>query len=229
MFVVKIGGSILFDEDNQINDKLISKYAKTIRNVINDTMKKCTIIVGGGKLARKYIALARKYGASEETCDVIGIDAAKLNAKILIAALGESAYPHPPNNLEEFQNFFKLTKKVIVCGGFKPGQSTNAVAASIAEVTNAEKLINLTNVDGVYSDDPGINPDAILLETITIAELEEMMLKHQIKAGYYPLFDPTAIQIVKRSKIPLQIANGLNPENLAGIISGVKIGTTVIL
>ena len=116
MFVVKIGGSILFDEENQINDKLISKYAKTIRNVINDTKKKCTIIVGGGKLARKYIAIARKYGASEETSDIIGIESAKLNARLLISALGESAYPTPPNNLEEFQEFFKQTKKVIVCG-----------------------------------------------------------------------------------------------------------------
>ena len=67
-----------------------------------------------------------------------------------------------------------------------------------------------------------------MLEKITIAELEEIMSKHEIKAGYYPLFDPTAIQIIKRSKIPLQIANGNNPENLAEIISGVKIGTSVI-
>ncbi|MCK5297568.1 MAG: UMP kinase, partial [Candidatus Heimdallarchaeota archaeon] len=190
MFVVKIGGSILFDEENQINDKLISKYAKTIRNVINDTEKKCTIIVGGGKLARKYIAITRKFGASEETSDIIGIESAKLNARLLISALGDSAYPTPPNNLEEFQEFFKQTKKVIVCGGFKPGQSTNAVAASIAEITNAEKLINLTNVEGVFSDDPGKNPEAKLLDKITIAELEAMMAKHQIKAGYYPLFDP---------------------------------------
>ncbi|MCK5182715.1 MAG: UMP kinase [Candidatus Heimdallarchaeota archaeon] len=228
MFVVKIGGSILFDEENQINDKLISKYAKTIRNVINDTEKKCTIIVGGGKLARKYIAITRKFGASEETSDIIGIESAKLNARLLISALGDSAYPTPPNNLEEFQEFFKQTKKVIVCGGFKPGQSTNAVAASIAEITNAEKLINLTNVEGVYSDDPGKNPEAKLLEKITIAELETMMSKHQIKAGYYPLFDPAAIQIVKRSKIPLQFASGHNPENLTKIISGAKIGTSVI-
>jgi len=228
MFVVKIGGSILFDEENQINDKLISKYAKTIRNVINDTEKKCAIIVGGGKLARKYITIARKYGASEETSDIIGIESAKLNARLLISALGDSAYPNPPNNLEEFQEFFNQTKKIIVCGGFKPGQSTNAVAASIAETTNAEKLINLTDVEGVYSDDPGKNPEAKLLDKITIAELETMMSKHQIKAGYYPLFDPTAIQIVKRSKIPLQLASGHNPENLAKIISGAKIGTTVI-
>jgi len=228
MFVVKIGGSILFDENNQINDKLISKYAKTIRNVINDTEKRCAIIVGGGKLARKYIALARQYGASEENCDIIGIETAKLNARLLIAAIGESAYETPPNNLEEFQDFYNQSKKIIVCGGFKPGQSTNAVAASIAEISNAEKLINLTNVDGVYSDDPETNPNAKLLEKITIAELEEMMSKHQIKAGYYPLFDPTAIKIAKRSKIPIQFANGNTPENLARIISGEKVGTAVI-
>ncbi|MHA1305930.1 MAG: UMP kinase [Candidatus Heimdallarchaeota archaeon] len=227
MFVVKIGGSILFDEDDQINEKLITKYAKTIRNVFTESKKRCAIVVGGGKLARKYIASSRRFGADETYNDIMGIEVAKLNARLLISALGELANSNPPNNIDEFTALFKETDKIIVCGGFRPGQSTNAVAAEIAEAVKAEKLFNLTDVAGVYSDDPVKNPDATLLDKISIDNLIKMVSNVQTKAGYYPLFDITAAQIIKRSKIPLQFINGRDPENLEKAFEGEKIGTMV--
>ncbi|MGC9781507.1 MAG: UMP kinase [Candidatus Heimdallarchaeota archaeon] len=227
MFVIKIGGSLLFDDKEQINDKLISKYAKTIRNVVNETKKKCAIVVGGGKLARKYITSSRKLGASESYNDIMGIEAAKLNARLLIGALDGIAYPNPPNSFLEFQKLYNLTEKIIVCGGFQPGQSTNAVAASIAELTSAEKLVNLTDVDGVYTEDPDKNPNAKLLEEMPIDDLLELISKHETKAGQYPLFDNTAVQIIQRSKIALQFVNGSNPDNLKKALLGEKIGTLI--
>jgi len=227
MFVVKIGGSILFDEDDQINEKLITKYAKTIRTVFTESKKRCAIVVGGGKIARKYIASSRRFGADETYNDIMGIEVAKLNARLLISALGELAYSTPPNNIQEFTAFYKETDKIIVCGGFRPGQSTNAVAAEIAEAAKAEKLFNLTDVAGVYSDDPVKNPDATLLDKISIDDLIKMVSNVQTKAGYYPLFDITAAQTIKRSKIPLQFINGRDPENLQKAFKGEKIGTMV--
>jgi len=227
MFVVKIGGSILFDDQNQINNKLVSKYAKTIRNVFSESKKKCAIVVGGGKIARKYISSARSLGATEAYNDVLGIEAAKLNARLIISALGDLAYPDPPENFQEFQDLFALTDKILVCGGFQPGQSTNAVAAVIAELTKAEKLINLTDVDGVYSADPDLSPDAKLLREISINDFISLIASHETKAGQYPLFDNTAVQIVQRSKIKLQFVNGNNPENLKKAILNEKIGTLI--
>ena len=228
MFVVKIGGSILFDEDDQIDEKLITKYAKTIRNVFTESKKRCAIVVGGGKLARKYIAATRKLGADESYNDTIGIEVAKLNARVLIAALGDLAYQDPPNNLAEFKSVYKETDKIIICGGFKPGQSTNAVAAEIAEASNAEKMFNLTDVAGVYSEDPNKNPDAKLLNEMTIDDLIAMISNVQTKAGYYPLFDSVAAETIKRSKIPLQFINGRNPENLTKAFNGEEIGTLIV-
>jgi len=227
MFVVKIGGSILFDEEDQINEKLITKYAKTIRNMFTESKKRCAIVVGGGKIARKYIASTRRFGADESYNDIMGIEVAKLNARLLISALGELAYSDPPNNISEFTTLFKETDKIIVCGGFRPGQSTNAVAAEIAEATNAEKLFNLTDVAGVYSDDPNKNPEAILLDKMKIDDLIKMISNVQTKAGYYPLFDLKAAQTIKRSKVVLQFINGHNPENLEKAFNEEKIGTII--
>jgi len=227
MFVIKIGGSILFDKENQIKQQLVSNYAKTIRNIFSVSKKKCAIVVGGGKIARKYITATRALGASEAYNDIMGIEAAKLNARLLIAALGDIAYPDPPRNFQEFQALFNKTDKIIVCGGFQPGQSTNAVAACIAEVTKAEKMLNLTDVDGVYTKDPDKDPNAKLLKELHINDLVELIAKQTTKAGQYPLFDYTAVQFIRRSKIALQFINGTNPDNLSKAISGKQIGTLI--
>ncbi|MFW9922605.1 MAG: UMP kinase [Candidatus Thorarchaeota archaeon] len=227
MFVIKIGGSILFDEQGQLNQKLISQYANTIKDVFSGTKNKCAIIVGGGKIARKYIAVARALGASEAYNDVLGIEAAKLNARLLISSLGDIAYPDPPASFQEYQALSNLTDKIIVCGGFQPGQSTNAVAASVAELTHAEKFINLTDVDGVYSADPDKDPSAKLLSEMTIDDFMLLIASQNTRAGQYPLFDYTAVQIVKRSAINLQFVNGNNPDNIRKAIENKKIGTLI--
>ena len=54
------------------------------------------VVVGGGKTARDYIGIARGLGVSEAMCDEVGIEVTRLNAKLLIAALGEHAYPEVP-------------------------------------------------------------------------------------------------------------------------------------
>lgn len=227
MFVIKIGGSILFDQQMQINHNLLLEYTKTIRNLLQKNKRKCVVVVGGGKLARKYIRVARQLGASETLNDLIGIESAKLNARLLISSLGLQAYPYPPNDFREFQALFSSTDKVVVCGGFQPGQSTNAVAAVIAEFTRAQKLFNLTNVDGVYTADPQKDPTAEFLNQVTISTLIELMAAQQTKAGEYPLIDSTALQIVRRSKIPLHFLNGHDPSLLLKALNEEKVGTLV--
>lgn len=227
MIVVKIGGSVLLDDQFQINTNLISNYAKTIKNVFSGTKNKCAIVVGGGKTARKYIAAARAMGATETYNDVIGIEAARLNARLFIASLGDLAYPDPPKNFDDFLNLYHLTDKIIVAGGFQPGQSTNAVAAAIAEATHAELLLNLTNVDGVYTADPSLNSSAQIITEMSINSLIDLIVPLETQAGQYPLFDYTAVQIVKRSKIKLHFINGNNPLNIQKAIENKKIGTII--
>ncbi len=228
MYVVKIGGSLLFNEKDQIKQNLISNYAKTIKNIFTQKKEKCAIVVGGGKIARKYVASTRAFGSNESYNDIVGIEAAKLNARLLISALGDSAYPNPPNSFQDFLELYNKTEKIIVCGGFQPGQSTNAVAALIAESISAKKIINLTDVDGVYSDDPDKNPQAKLLSEIKITDFFELIASQTTKAGHYPLFDLTALQIIQRSKINIIFTNGNEPNNLIKALNNDPIGTTIL-
>lgn len=185
------------------------------------------IVVGGGNIARKYIEAMRKLDVSDAICDLMGIKVAKLNAYLLVSAIKENVYPKVPDTLEEAISMFSMGK-IVVMGGLQPGQSTNAVAALLAESIKADVFINATTVDGVYTAPPG-TPGARKLEQVTAEELMKIMQEtSKFKAGEYRLFDPLAILIVRRAKLLVKIVDGRDPRNVLRATKGEKIGTTLV-
>ena len=222
--VLKIGGSLLYDNDGHIRVDRLREYADSIKSLVKDGHS-LVIVVGGGKPARVYISAARLLGANEAQCDWLGIKAARNNAELLSAALGDLAYPRIIEDYDELEVAVNLGK-VVLLGGMVPGQSTNAVAAASAELIQADMLFNATNVDGVYDRNPK-EKGAKKLDNVDITQLREILSTEGTKAGQYNLFDPVAIGIVERSKIPTVIFNGNNPENLRKVFNKEKIGTRI--
>ncbi len=112
LIVLSLGGSIL--AKNLDPDRFL-KYA----NALRDISKKHTLLVvtGGGEAARDYIGAARAMGGADEvTCDYIGIEITRLNARLLISALGHDAYPEIPSNYPEASKAM-TSGKVVVMGG----------------------------------------------------------------------------------------------------------------
>ncbi len=223
--VLKIGGSLLYDEKGDIVLDIIRNFAETIR-ALTKKGHQFTIIVGGGKPARKYIAAARFLGASEAQCDWLGIKIARNNAELVSAALGELAYPRIVESLDELE-IAAISGKIVLMGGLIPAQSTNAVAAVAAELLSADMFLNATNVDGVYDRDPK-EAGAKKLESLHIDQMKEILSGGGTKAGEYKLFDPVAIRVVERSKIKTVIFNGYEPENIRGILNGDAIGSVIV-
>jgi len=223
--VLKIGGSLLYDKTGKILVEQVRNYSAAIKSLEKDGHS-LVVVVGGGIPARVFISAARELGASEAQCDWLGIKLARNNAELLCAALGDIAYPKVVETLDELEVAVKLGK-VVLMGGLIPGQSTNAVAALAAETINAETLFNATNVDGVYNRDPD-EPGATRFDSITISQLKEVLSSGGTKAGEYKLFDPVAIKVVERSKIPTVIFDGGNPDNLTRVFRGEKIGTRIV-
>jgi len=223
--VLKIGGSLLYDKTGKILVDQVRNYSAAIKSLEKDGHS-LVVVVGGGIPARVFISAARELGASEAQCDWLGIKLARNNAELLCAALGDIAYPKVVETLDELEVAVKLGK-VVLMGGLIPGQSTNAVAALAAETINAETLFNATNVDGVYNRDPD-EPGATRFDSITISQLKEVLSSGGTKAGEYKLFDPVAIKVVERSKIPTVIFDGGNPDNLTRVFRGEKIGTRIV-
>jgi len=220
--VVKAGG-YLFPSD--IDTKNIQRFTAVMKD-LRSRGHNIVIVTGGGFKARQYIDAVRRLGGDEAYCDEVGIRFARLNALLLISSLGDDAYPEVPETLQRLRAYYQHGK-IVVLGGLQPGQSTNAVAALAAETVGADMLINATDVDGVYLKDPKKDPSAKRLEEVSVKDLMRIVLDEKVEAGGYKLFDPIAIKIIERSKIPTWILNGRDPENIVRVVEGNKVGTRV--
>lgn len=219
--IVSIGGSVLAKE---LQPEKFKGYATVIKEIgKNHTV---FIVTGGGKAAREYIGVARDLGSDEATCDFIGIDLTRLNARLLIAALGEAAYFEPPLNYKEARTA-SMTGKIVVMGGVIPGQTTDAVSAVLSEYVGADLLINATSIDGVYTSDPKKNKDARKFETMTPHQLIEIVMKTEMVAGANSPIDLLAAKIIERSNIRTIVLNGENPQNILDAVSGKYRGTVI--
>ncbi len=218
--IVKIGGHLL-DEGPQV----FKTYAIQLRNLA-ELGHKIAVVVGGGSKAREYITLARELGINESFLDDIGIMVSRINAYILIHLLPEFSYPTPPTSFHEFDSAWS-SSNIVVVGGLMPGQSTTAVAALIAERTKADRLIILTSVMGVYTDEPSL-PHAKFLPSIHVDDLKKLIEQKSALAGTYDLIDDVSIKILKRSRIPTIITGG-KAENILIDSSLTKSHGTVIL
>lgn len=224
--VIKLGGSILQNEKGEINIELIKNYARTIRQVREMGVEVAAVVVGGGSISRRFINYARSLNASEGLCDVVGIQATRLNGYLFIAAMSDDAYPVVPQTLDEVAQAH-ATGKIVVVGGLQPGQSTSAVAALVAERLRANMLLNATDVEGVFTSDPKKDPSAKIIPELNVDEFRDIILSKPHIAGGYELFDMVALRIIERAKIKLVILNGKRPENIIHVLEGEKIGTCV--
>ncbi|MHA2430356.1 MAG: UMP kinase [Promethearchaeota archaeon] len=228
--VIKIGGSLLFNNSFQINAEKITQFSTIIRN----TAKYDSIVVvcGGGLIAREYIKTVRLFKRNEAFCDTIGIDLSQINSRLIIASLGESAYPIVPKNVEDLSKAI-LFNKIVVMGGLQPGQSTTSVAFEVAELIDAESLVILTDVEGIYDKDPKEYTDAKLLKSLDYNQLQKIILKQsgnkQAAAGEYRIFDLVSLQILKRSRITVYIISGKDLNEFRKFWNGnTKIKGTII-
>ncbi|MEM2990395.1 MAG: UMP kinase, partial [Halobacteria archaeon] len=195
--LIKIGGHLLGPGPDL---EKVSAYANLLEK-LQQMGHIIVAVIGGGENARKYINIARQLGAEEALCDQIGVEISRLNARLIIAKLGKHAYAEPPTNVHEFRQAFE-TGKIIVMGGLTPGHSTDAVAAIAAELIKADILIRATDVDGICTRDIKIDTAGKKLNRISPTQLLEMSLTGKCWAGEYELFDPLAVKIIERSKIP---------------------------
>ena len=220
--VISLGGSVLVPSLESNN---ISRYVSVLERIAG----KCRIfiVVGGGGEARRYIQVARDLGVGEATADELGILVTRLNARLLVAGLGDAAYPRVAENYTEAKEFAE-TGRIVVMGGITPAQTTDAVSAVLAESVGADLLINATSVNGIYSADPKKDAGAVRHEHLTPQELLDIITGSRMNAGANIVLDIVAGKVIERSGIPLLVLDGRDPENLyRAIVEGAYVGTIV--
>ncbi|MFB6352468.1 MAG: UMP kinase [Halobacteriales archaeon] len=222
--VLSIGGSVLAPD---LDAGRVEAYAAAVERVV-DAGCALGVVVGGGGVARDYIGTARELGADEIQLDQLGIAVTRLNARLLIAALGETAGVAPA---EDYETAVETVRRdeVAVMGGAVPGQTTDAVAAALAESVDADLLVFATSVDGVYSADPHADDGAEHYPELTAGELVEVISGIEMSAGSSSPVDLLGAKLIERSGMRTVVLDGSDPDRVVdAILDGEHAGTDIL-
>ena len=221
--VISIGGSVLVPG---LSKDRIEEYAGVVDQIIAEG-NSVGIVVGGGRIARDYIEIAREFGSNESELDQMGIAITRVNAQLLMLGIDHKFGQLPPQDYESAKQILHQ-EGVVVMGGVAPGQTTDAVGAALAEYTDADLLIYATSVDGVYDSDPKLNPKATRYDELSPGELVEIISSMEMIAGNPAPVDLLASKLIERSGIKTVVIDGSDPKNVINAVLHGKYNGTII-
>ncbi|MBI5046556.1 UMP kinase [Candidatus Micrarchaeota archaeon] len=222
--VLSVGGSSI-----NPNGEPDLNFLKAMANMIKESKWNFGILTGGGYTARKYADSARGLGASEYEADCIGITSTIQNAQLFIAALSAAGVDVYKKALGDFEIARSCKNKAVVMGGMVPGMTTDSDAVLLAEATGAKRLVNISNVNGIYDRNPNKNPNAKKYAKMTYEQLVKLAAKSDMRmAGTHFVFDMLACKLIARSKIETHFVSGANMNDIKNAIEGKKHNGTVV-
>lgn len=238
--VLSVGGSIIAPGEPDV--ELLTAFSAMIADWLEKNPdERLVFVAGGGAPARIYQNAYRNVASSfnetqkkmlsfsddhetDYACDWIGIMATRLNAQILKTVFGplckEDVVTDPTAACE-------FTGRILVAAGWKPGFSTDNDAVLLAEKFGADTVVNLSNIEKVYTDDPRKNPDAKPIDEISWADFRKMVGDEWVPGKNCP-FDPIASKKAQEMGLKVICAAGKNIENLRAILDQSSyVGTTI--
>ena len=223
--VISLGGSIVAPDG--VDEQFLGEFKKLVREFLEkDEKQRFIFVIGGGGPARAWQKAYRNISpdAIDEQADWIGIMATRLNAQLVRAVMGEWCVQDvvtDPTRVEP------LIGRVLVASGWKPGFSSDYDAVLLAERFQADSLINLSNIEQVYTDDPKKNPDAKPIDAISWPDFCRLVGDEWVPGKNVP-FDPIASRHAAKIGLKVICAAGKDLPNLKKILSGQEFLGTVI-
>ncbi len=223
--VVSLGGSIVAPET--ADAAFLASFVALVRDLLaEDEKRRFIFVVGGGGPARAWQKAYREVsgGGTDDQADWIGVMATRLNAQLLRAVMSEWCTQDvviDPTQVGPFVG------RVLVAAGWKPGFSSDYDAVLLAERFQADKVVNLSNIAKVYTDDPKKNPDAKPIDAISWADFRSMVGEEWTPGKNVP-FDPVASRHAAKIGIKVVCAAGRDLDNLRALLRGENFVGTII-
>ena len=150
--------------------------------------------------------------------------ATRLNAQLLKTVFGPLCSQDVVTDPIKVSDF---TGRILVASGWKPGFSTDNDAVLLAERFEADTVVNLSNIEKVYTDDPRKNPDAKPIDNISWSDFRKMVGDEWVPGKNCP-FDPIASKKAQELGLKVICAGGKNIGNIKAVLDGKNyIGTTI--
>ena len=231
--VLKLSGEAFADQriGYGIDAPVVLRIAQEVSDARRDLNVEIAIVVGGGNIFRGMSGATR--GMDRARADYMGMLATIINALALQDALESLGQPtrvqtaitmaqvaEPYIPLRAIRHLEKGRLVIFAGGNGNPYFTTDTTAALRAAEIRAEALLKGTHsgVDGVYSADPRLDPDAIKLERLSHFEVLSRGLN---------VMDSTAITFCMDNHLPIIVFDVSEPGNIARALVGEPIGTLV--
>ncbi len=227
--LLKLSGEALAGELGYgIDYKVLSEFVDEIKEIADYNVQ-VAIVIGGGNIFRGM--QGAKRGFDRVKADSMGMLATCINAIAVQSAFedkGKKARVFSSTLMEPYAERFSKNRAVaslenneivIFAGGTgNPYFSTDTAAALRAIEIEADVLLKGTNVDGVYTEDPKKNQEAVKYHNITFKETIDKQLK---------VMDLTAFTLCLENNMPIIVFKMAEQNSLKKIIVGEKIGTLI--
>jgi len=229
--LLKISGEALLGEQQfGIDQNPVKKIALEIKKA-RELGAEIAVVVGGGNIFRG-MRNSSKLGMDQVSGDYVGMLATVMNAIALQSALNQISVPcrvqsaiainqiaEPYIRHRAIRHLEKGRVVIFAAGTGNPFFTTDTAAALRASEVNAEAMFMAKNgVDGVYDDDPRVNPNAKKLDNITYDDI----IKHDLK-----VMDTSACTLCKQNKIPIVVFDFDAENGIIDILEGKEIGTSI--
>ena len=228
--LLKLSGEALADDSGAgIDPEKVAYIALRVREVYELGMQ-VAIVIGGGNLWRGEPAA--KLGMDRSTADHMGMIATVMNGLALQDAIERlgigtrvqtavemNSIAEPYIRLRAIRHMEK-GRVVILTGGIgSPYFTTDSAAALRASEIQADVIVKATKVDGVYSADPMLHPDARRYSQLDYQQVLDRQLR---------VMDTTAFTLCQENAMPIVVLNFWNPRDLVKALSGdVSVGTVI--
>lgn len=227
--LLKLSGEALMgDQPFGIDEPVVATIADEIREV-HELGVQLSVVIGGGNIIRGLAASHR--GIERATGDYMGMLATVINALALQDALEKRDVPtrvqtaieiravaEPFIRRRAVRHLEKGRVVIFAAGTGNPFFTTDTAAALRANEMRAQVLLKATAVDGIYSSDPQLDPDARLLPEISYHEVLSQDLK---------IMDAAAISLCRDNGIPIKVFRLMTLGNIGRVVRGEAVGSTV--
>ncbi len=229
--VVKIGSRSILEAGHAIVNPVVDVLGNLLQS------EKLILGVGGGARSRHVFSIGLDLGLPTGVLAQLSVADALGNAHILGALLS----PHgvvaiPPEIFGHLLPLFIHSAPGVIFNGVPPyslwehppeigripKHRTDAGCVILAECFGCKSVTLVKDVNGLYTEDPKKNPDAIFIDEISVSELEKK------KLNTLP-FDPVILDVLKTNRLvsQFQIINGKNPDSIQKAIKGQHVGSIV--
>jgi len=220
--VIALGGSVVYPDE--IDTDFLRQFKNLVFKFIR-RKRRFIIVVGGGRIARLFQTAAHKVGRiTDEDKDWLGIHATRLIAHLLRTIFRTVA---DPVVIDKRFRIRDLKFKVTIASGWRPGWSTDYVAAALAKDFGTKEFIVAGKPAYVYDEDPHKHDGARPIYALSWKEYRRLVPR-KWKPGLHSPVDPVAAEFSAKHGLRAVVLNGKDLKNLEALLNNKKFKGTII-